>query len=234
MNKLIYALLFVIGGVSLLSSCDDTETYAEQKEEEKSAINSFISKAGITVISESEFNRRFADSTYVKDGKMLKMLTDTTTGKNEYVLFSTSGVYMQIVDLGVGTPLKSGTTTSVIARFTEWNLESTNPIDNPDSCQLTNQLSTFISTPDIMSITNTSGTFTATFSSGVMCSSSYGYGSSYVPSGWLKPFTYINVGRPDTEDEKIAHVHLIVPSSQGQEYASSNVYPCYYDLTFQK
>ena len=85
-----------------------------------------------------------------------------------------------------------------------------------------------------MSVTNTSGTFTATFTSGVMCSSSYGYSSNYVPSGWLKPLTYIKLGRPDSEDAKIAHVHLIVPSTQGQVYASSNVYPGYYDLTYQK
>lgn len=234
MKKIFYILLFVVGSIVTFASCDDTETYAEQKEEEKSAISSFITKAGIKVISETEFRRRYADSTYMKDGNMIKMLTDTTAGNNEYVLFSTSGVYMQIVDLGVGEPLAAGKTASVVCRFTEWNLESTNPIDNPDSCQLTNQLSTFISTPDIISLTNTSGTFTATFTSGVMCSSTYGYGSNYVPSGWLKPFTYIKLGRPSTEEDKIAHVHLIVPSAQGQEYASSYVYPCYYDLTFQK
>src|SRR5574344_3070723 len=109
MKKIVYVLM-LLASVVAFSSCDNTETYADQKADERAAISAYIAEAGIHVISESELKSRLADTTYVKDGKVLKMLTDTTTGKNEYVLFSTSGVYMQIVDLGVGTPLKSGTT----------------------------------------------------------------------------------------------------------------------------
>ena len=60
------------------------------------------------------------------------------------------------------------------------------------------------------------------------------YGSTSVPSGWLIPFPYIRIGRQDTPDEGIAKVRLIVPHSEGQTSASSNVYPCFYEITFQK
>jgi hypothetical protein len=58
------------------------------------------------------------------------------------------------------------------------------------------------------------------------------YGAS-VPSGWLVPFNYINVGRQTNPDDEIAMVKLIVPHTQGQAYASSSVYPCYYVITYQ-
>ena len=73
-------------------------------------------------------------------------------------------------------------------------------------------------------------TSTATFVSGAMYST---YGTS-VPSGWLVPLSYINVGRQSRPDEEIARVKLIVPHSQGQSYASQNVYPCFYDITYQR
>ena len=60
------------------------------------------------------------------------------------------------------------------------------------------------------------------------------YGSTSVPSGWLIPFPYIRIGRQNSPDEGIAKVRLIVPHSEGQTSASSNVYPCFYEITFQK
>ena len=60
------------------------------------------------------------------------------------------------------------------------------------------------------------------------------YGSTAVPSGWLVPFTYINVGRQTSENDEIAKVKLIVPHSQGQSNASSNVYPCFYVITYER
>ena len=83
---------------------------------------------------------------------------------------------------------------------------------------------------DKMSVVRQGATYSATFASGVMFST---YGSS-VPSGWLVPFPYIKIGRQDTPGEEIARVKLIVPHSQGQTYASQNVYPCFYDITYQR
>lgn len=198
------ALMFVVG-------CDDTETYAEQKEKERAAINQYLSDSAVTVISESEFEA----NGYTTD-----------VSKNEFVLFNSSGVYMQIVREGCGEELVSGETTTVLARFTEYNLLG-------DSIQLSNNILYYSSIVDKMSITRSGNTFTGYFDSDNSLMY-YAYGSTSVPSGWLVPFRYVKVGRPESEDEEIAKVRLIVPHSQGQVYASSNVYPCLYDLTYER
>lgn len=102
-----------------------------------------------------------------------------------------------------------------------------------DSLQSTNMIGYYISVVDKMNVTNTSGTFTATFQKGESLMYSL-YGSTSVPSGWLAPFTYINLGRQDSEDNEIAHVRIIVPHTQGHSYATSGVYPCLYDITYQR
>ena len=126
----------------------------------------------------------------------------------------------------------------MLCRYKEYNLLT-------DSLQSTNMVGYYVSFVDKMSVTNTSGTFTATFdtSSSLMYTL---YSSSSVPSGWLVPFTYINLGRqdkPNTDEgnvsledktNDIARVRIIVPHTQGHTYATSGVYPCLYDITFEK
>ena len=170
MRKLSMLLLALVGAV-VFTSCSDSETYADQKKKERSAINSYIAKNGIKVISEDEF---FKDS-----------LTDTT--KNEFVLFESSGVYMQIIRKGCGEKIKDGENATVLCRFTERNLLT-------DSLQLSNDIISYASLVDKMNVKRNSGTFTASFdaSSSVMYSV---YGSTSVPSGWLVPLAYIKLGR---------------------------------------
>ena len=60
------------------------------------------------------------------------------------------------------------------------------------------------------------------------------YGTTAVPNGWLVPLTYINIGRPSEPGDQIAKVNLIVPHTQGQYYASANVYPCLYNITYER
>ena len=48
------------------------------------------------------------------------------------------------------------------------------------------------------------------------------------------PLNYVNVGRPEKEDDEVAKVRLIVPHSQGTADASSSVYPCYYEITYER
>ena len=60
------------------------------------------------------------------------------------------------------------------------------------------------------------------------------YHGASVPSGWIVPFSYVNVGRPQSKDEECAKVRLIVPHSQGHADASSNVKPFYYVITFER
>lgn len=209
MRKLSMLLLALVGAV-VFTSCSDSETYADQKKKERSAINSYIAKNGIKVISEDEF---FKDS-----------LTDTT--KNEFVLFESSGVYMQIIRKGCGEKIKDGENATVLCRFTERNLMT-------DSLQLSNDIISYASLVDKMNVKRNSGTFTASFdaSSSVMYSV---YGSTSVPSGWLVPLAYIKLGRPASENDQIAKVRIIVPHTQGQQYAVKGVYPCLYDITYER
>lgn len=209
--KKITFLLVVVAAVLAFSACSHSETYADQLERENEAIHAFIVKKGINVISEDQF---------AKQGN----ITDVT--KNQYVHFSSTGVYMQIVEKGTGNPIRKGETATVLCRFTERNLIR-------DTLQLSNQFLVFGPKVDKMSVTNTSGTYTASFdpSSSVMYDA---YKSTSVPNGWLAPMTYIGLGRLVSATSKLAHVRLIVPSQQGQINASQAVYPCFYDLTFQR
>lgn len=192
-------------------SCNDYETYAEQRDRENSAISRFIRDSSITVINESQF----AEQGYTTD-----------LDKNEFVLMKSSGVYMQIVRDGCGEKIKNGETTTVLCRFTERNLLT-------DSIQLTNDILAFASIPEKMSVTNTNGTFSASFDTSSSLMYTF-YSSASVPSGWLIPLNYIKVGRQVSSDDEIAKVNLIVPSTQGHQSASSSVYPCYYTITYEK
>lgn len=98
MNKLSYLFLLLAGWL-FVTSCNKTETYAEQKQRERNAINAFIVKKGINVISESDFENQ----NYTTD-----------LSKNQYVLFEKSGVYMQIVEEGCGEKMASGESTTVL------------------------------------------------------------------------------------------------------------------------
>lgn len=211
MGKIKLALL-ACAALFTLMSCDDTESYADQKKKERSAIRSYIAKESIKVITEKEFHAQ--DST-------------TDVSKNEYVLFETTGVYMQIIREGCGEKLKDGETATVICRFKEWNLLT-------DSLQLANNIeNSSLNFPDLMSVKNTSGTFKASFIQGSSVMYSI-YGSGSVPAGWLAPLSYIKIGRPAKPGEEIAKVKLIVPHTQGHQYASSGVYPCLYEITYQR
>lgn len=104
-----------------------------------------------------------------------------------------------------------------------------------DSLQTTNNSFYWEPRPDIIEASNTSGTISGSF---VMGEAGWGamytsYGDKSVPSGWLVPFTYINIGRQNTA-QPIAKVRLIVPHSQGQKDASNRVYPCFYEISYQE
>lgn len=205
MKKTFYAVLAAIAMLTF-ASCDDYETYGEKKEKEQDAISSYISEEGIHVISEDRFHLQ-GDSTSVE--------------KNEFAYMDNSGVYMQIVRRGCGSELEEGKQVNILCRYTEYNI-----LDRIMQTRNDYEPRTY----DKMSVTRNGATYTASFVSGVMYST---YGSS-VPSGWLVPFAYINIGRQDKPDDEIAMVKLIVPHSQGQSFASSNVYPCFYVITYQR
>ena len=218
-------LLFLFA-VGLFCSCDDEETYADRREKENQQIQNFLNTGvsladgnsdtysinvpgGINVISESDF----AAKGYT---------TDVT--RNEYVLFNSSGVYMQILRKGPGKPLAEGETATVLVRYTEYDISSA-------YVRSTNVLNAYAVMPDVMTCSNSYGTIQASFLSGVMKNT---YDTSTVPAGWLIPLKYINLGRQESEDEEVARVRVIVPSTQGQINASANVYACFYDISYTR
>ena len=195
----------------ILSACNKGETYADQKDRERNAVYNFILARGINVISEQQF----IDQGYTTD-----------VSHNQYVLFPTTGVYLQIVSKGCGKKIDKGESATVLCRFTEYNILG-------DSVQLSNNALDWSAIADKMSVSNTSGTFTASFDAG--SSLMYRrYKNTSVPSGWLVPFSYINVGRPEKETDELAKVNIIVPHTQGHYYASTGVYPCQYEITYER
>ncbi|MGI6231439.1 MAG: DUF4827 domain-containing protein [Prevotella sp.] len=212
MRKTAY-LIFMMIGLAFIVSCSDEETYADQVERERKAIQKYIADSAVTVISEDEF----AANNYTTD-----------LSSNEWVLFESSGVYMQVVREGTGEKLADGETATVLCRYVERNLLT-------DSITASNMNAYYAGMVDKMSVTNSSGTFTGYFVSG---SSSlmdiYSSSSTAVPEGWRLPLSYIKLGRQSTEDGEIAKVRLIVPHEMGHSVAIYNVTPYLYDITYER
>ena len=222
----ITTLLFALSALLIFTtSCNDDETYADLRKRENKQIDSFLNTGtqvesdekgeyildipgNIKVISENEFHAN--DSV-------------TDVSKNEYVLFRSTGVYMQIVRRGTGEMLKEGESKSVINRYIEFNIAA-------DTITSSNRGLAFEPTPDIMTCQNTYGTINASFITGLMKKL---YGTSAVPSAWITPLHYIRLGRQDSEDSETALVRLIVPSTQGHNDAQYHVYPCFYEISYQ-
>jgi hypothetical protein len=211
MKKLFAFVLVALFAGLFLESCNKQESYADKKKKENAAINAYIAKNKVRVISEETF----AANGYKTD-----------VSKNEFVLFRSNGIYLQIVRQGCGEKLKNGESADVLCRFTERNLLT-------DSLQLSNDILYYSSTPEKFYVVNNYGTFNGSFdtSSSLMYQA---YTKPSVPSGWLFPLTYINLGRPVKDDDEVAKINVIVPSAQGQYYATMNTYPCLYNLTYQR
>ena len=229
MKKTLFILPLFVFMAGLLSSCKNGETYAEQKDKEYKAIQSFLDRDIVVRDADGNVVCNVGRIVPISEEEFLAQDSTTDISKNQYVLFQNSGVYMQIIRKGTGEKLERGKTARIICRFIEFNILG-------DSIQLRNDVNYWHPSPDIIKITNNYGSFTANFDTeinggGAMFNQ---YGSAIVPNGWLIPFSYIRIGRQSTPDEGIAKVRLIVPHSEGQTSATTNVYPCFYELTFQK
>ncbi len=202
LDTLRYLLLLPLLAL-LLSACDDTVTYSEMKEKERDAVKKYIKKNGIKVISFSDF---------------IENDSATNVENNEFV--EIDGVYMQIVNNPKAAPearkINPGDTRNMLVRYHEYNIMEGDTIS-------TNR---YMSEADEMRVSNVDGTFSATFTSGVM---SAVYGNS-VPTGWLVPFSYLYFVRSQSN---LAEVILIVPHTKGTVSASNMVYPCLYKMTLQ-
>lgn len=235
MKKLLLAMMAVMV-LAGFGSCNDSETYADQRNRELDSINAFLSNEHVTVISESEFKTRFE----ARKTDQSVVLTDTTAGKNEYVLFESNGIYMQVINDGCGDYIKQGSSKNVYCRFREYCISARAAITGV-GYTLSNISTDNAYFLDEINVYNNSGTFTGSFvdtSRSLMAltynTSTYGSVSATVPSGWLVPFTWIKLGRLINEDDELAHVRLLIPHSYGTTAASSNVYAYLYDITFQQ
>lgn len=219
MKKLFYLVLTACAvslSIFTTTSCNDGETYAEQKDKEKKAIRKFIESndfvGTITPITEEQF--------YAQDS-----ITDTI--KNEFVLFNDDGIYMQIVRKGEGQTMvemakeMSDSTVSkvLLCRFLEYDIESADTT-------YTNLYTPSIVDKMLCKYSHYSQSYTASFTEGRMLNS---YNAT-VPQGWLKPLNFIRLTR---DAGKIAKVRLIVPHSSGTTNASGYVLPFYYEITYQ-
>lgn len=227
MKRIYWLFLATLVVLAQYSCGTEDQTYGEQKEHEREVVSSFIKRdvvmmigtdtlldlGKIKVITEEEFENQ--DST-------------TNVEKNEFVLFSNTGVYMQIVREGTGKRIESGESRRLICRFWEYNIMG-------DSLQLTNRIQKYATSPEYMNVSNNSGyisgSFDLTMPTGSLMYSTYR--DSNVPDGWLKPLEYVRVGT-QTDEKRIAKVRLIVPHSAGHSHAMASVYPCFYELTFQE
>ena len=186
----------------LFQACDETVTYSEMQEKERKAVKEFIKGKGINVISYDDF-----------------IANDSVTdiARNEFV--EIDGVYMQIVrnpkNASDARRIDENETRNILIKYYEYNIQDDDTIS-----------SSTLGVSDEMLVTNTSGTYSATFTSGVMLSV---YGNA-VPSGWLVPFPYLYFTRHQSQ---LAKVNLIVPHKHGTVTATTYVYPCLYQITFQ-
>ena len=154
----------------------------------------------------------------ISETVFLQQDSTTNLSRNEFVYLNKSGVYMQIVRKGDGQPLEEGKSINLLCRFVELNIKMKTVLYNAYSYVFQN---------DKMNVQRTGSNYTASFVSGRMYEA---YGAS-VPAGWLVALNYLNIGRSTAN---LAKVRLIVPHSQGHSTASSNVYPYYYEITFQR
>ena len=166
MKKLTY-LLLALFAMTAFVACNDDESYADQKKAERSAINKYIADSAVNVISETQFALQG---------------NTTDVSKNEFVLFQSSGIYMQIVRKGCGEPIANGKTVTVLCRFTEYNLKT-------DTIQLSNiRDSRWDAVVDKMTVTRNSADYTGYFVRGEsLLQAVYGGSSTAVPQGWLMP-----------------------------------------------
>lgn len=202
LNKLKHFLFLPLFIISFVA-CEDDVTYSDMKEKEVDAVNRFVKENGIKIISYEQFVAN--DST-------------TDVSKNEFV--EIDDVYLQIVnnpkDAADARRIEDGDIRNLLVRYYEYNIQDGDTISG----------NLFAAEADEMRVENNSGTYSATFTSGVMASV---YGNN-VPTGWLVPLNFLVFTR---SQKNLAKVNIIVPHSKGTVTAATYVYPCLYQITFQ-
>lgn len=223
-----WALTLVICVVS--ASCNNGETYADQKEKETKAIETFLERNVVITTPDRAIFVEVGKINVITEEQFALQNYTTDLLSNQYVLIQKSGVYLQIREKGYGNPLKNGESARLACRFLEYNILG-------DSLQSCNWGSAYPE-PDFIDVSNNYGSFTATFAVDAFFLPLMFrmYNSTSVPSGWLDPLAYVNVDNPtkDNVDVKRAEVRIIVPHGQGHSYASQLVCPFFYIITYER
>ncbi len=202
MKKLLLIFFSLLAVGYLFQACDNSKTYAEMLDEEKDAVNAFIRDNKITVISEDEF-------------KAQGYTTDLE--KNEYVSFTSNGIYMQIVNKGVdGDTIRNNN--EVVVRLVQTDIKTRDTTyfnvvlpgfeNRPD-------LYTY---PDVFRYVDNGTSIAGVFLQGNMPSFQQ---STDVPPGWLVALKYVT---------NFGHVRIVVPSKMGYSEANRSVTPYFYDI----
>lgn len=218
MKKIVFLFLSLLTAGCLFQACNKTKTYAELLEDEKKAVERFISDSAIHVISLDDFRRN--DSVTKSKAK--------GDDYDEFVAFPSEGVYMQIIDRGndgkegytaeekEADKFKDGN--SINVRYVELKID--NRELRASNVPLEGRMNVrYYAFPLVFryvkSETYAAGTFTEM---DYMWSL---YGTTAVPQGWLVALPYLRNN---------AHVRLIVPSKMGHNKAQQAVTPFFYDL----
>jgi hypothetical protein len=235
MKKYILSLCGLCLLCLLCVSCKDDESYAELKKKERKVVKAFLERNPVVLFGANNDTLLNMPKIVEIDQETFEAQDSMTdVSKNEYVLFKNTGVYMQIVRKGKGEKLKSGESTRVICRYWEYNILG-------DSLMTTNRTPYWIQSPDVIDVSNNSGTFSASFNTDVNKGGAMYI--TYAPTasnpkrvlnGWVIPLAYVNLSRYTTGEDDLAKVRLIVPHSQGTDKASSAVYPCFYEITYEE
>lgn len=209
MKKLIgiFISLLTLGG--LFQACDNSKTYSEMLDDERSAITKFVKEQGIRTISLGEF-----------EVDTVTMCKDRGDAYDEYVAFS-NGVFLQIVDRGEDGELnKFVNNDNINARYVEKNIMTGDTTcfnvflpAYADNVQLYKYPAVFRYYADA----------SVPFGQFTQMDTYWGskYGTRGVPAGWIISLPYL---------KNKAHIRLIVPSKMGHNSASQYVTPFFYDI----
>ncbi|MEE1235483.1 MAG: DUF4827 domain-containing protein, partial [Bacteroidaceae bacterium] len=149
-KKYLFMCVALCTVATALWSCDEDETYADQKEKERKAIAGFLSRNLTLLDAQGDTLLSTGKIKVITEQQFLAQDSVTNLDENEFVLFTNTGVYMQIVRKGPGEPIRSGESKRVICRYYEYNILG-------DSLQTSNQTPYWATNPEVLDVSNNSG-----------------------------------------------------------------------------
>ena len=87
MRKIVYILFALLGVGGGLQSCDNGETYAEQREKERDAISAFLNRDVVIRLSDGEELIHVGKINTISEGEFYAQDSTTNLERNEYVVF---------------------------------------------------------------------------------------------------------------------------------------------------